>query len=246
MDRIDIKLKAYGLSIFLHSFLLLFLLLLTSIHMEQNRVVEIDLSLGYFKMEKQAQEKQVIRQEKNIKSYKTTPVKQDSSHTTNSIKEDPSLAPSQAQEVSQKTSQIDEAKIGQDTHQKAINQATGNQSKDKEAIASKDVKKESIGSLNKEQSQEMYIKEKLSIISSIVQKNISYPPLARKMGWEGKVIICIHLRSDGSLEDVKIERSSGYDLLDRNALETVKKVAHLFPRPPVDVIVRLPVSYKLE
>jgi len=92
----------------------------------------------------------------------------------------------------------------------------------------------------------MFLKEKLSVISSIIQKNISYPPLARKMGWEGKVIICIHLRSDGTLEDVKIEKSSGYELLDRNALETVKKVAHLFPKPPVDVIVRLPVSYKLE
>ncbi|MCS7278238.1 MAG: energy transducer TonB, partial [Aquificaceae bacterium] len=38
---------------------------------------------------------------------------------------------------------------------------------------------------------DMFLKEKLFVISHIVQRNITYPPLARKMGWEGKVVLSI-------------------------------------------------------
>ncbi|MCS6875432.1 MAG: energy transducer TonB [Aquificaceae bacterium] len=97
-----------------------------------------------------------------------------------------------------------------------------------------------------EMKRNLYLKEKLSVISSLVQKNIHYPSIARRMGWEGRVMLAIHIGEDGSLRDVKVIESSGYDVLDRNAVETVRRIANLFPRPPVDVIVKLPVSYKLE
>ncbi|MCS7261846.1 MAG: energy transducer TonB [Aquificaceae bacterium] len=93
---------------------------------------------------------------------------------------------------------------------------------------------------------ETYLREKLSVISHIVQRSISYPPLARRMGWEGRVVLSIHIKEDGTLKEVKIAESSGYELLDRNAVETVKRVAGLFPKPPVEVVVKLPVAYKLE
>ncbi len=248
MERIDIKLKAFGLSFLLHAFLLLFLLFLTNRPMERKEAIEIDLSLDSFKVEKLLEKEKAIKQEKNIKSYEAVPVRRESDqpHIIKSIKEEASLPPLQTQEVSQPISQKNEEMIGQNTSQKSHDQAVGSKGKGEEAVALGDVKRESKESLNKEHAQEMFLKEKLSVISSIVQRNISYPPLARKMGWEGKVVIYIHLRSDGTLEDVKIEKSSGYELLDRNALETVKRVAHLFPKPPVDVVIRLPVSYKLE
>ncbi len=93
---------------------------------------------------------------------------------------------------------------------------------------------------------ETYLREKLSVISSIVKENISYPPIARRMGWEGKVVICFLLKSDGQVENIYVEKSSGYEILDTNAINTIQKVAKLFPKPPVDVMIRLPINYRLE
>ncbi len=99
---------------------------------------------------------------------------------------------------------------------------------------------------NEKQTSETYLREKLSVISSIVRENISYPPIARRMGWEGKVVICFLLKSDGRVENIYVEKSSGYEILDANAIDTLQKVAKLFPKPPVDVMIRLPINYRLE
>ncbi|MGC8852746.1 MAG: energy transducer TonB, partial [Hydrogenobacter sp.] len=93
---------------------------------------------------------------------------------------------------------------------------------------------------------ELFLKEKFSVISSLVQKSITYPLLARKMGWEGRVVVCFRLTPDGRLEDLHVLESSGYEILDRSALEAVSRSAHLFPKPPVEVLIKLPVNFRLE
>lgn len=50
-----------------------------------------------------------------------------------------------------------------------------------------------------------------------------YPFLARKMGYEGTVILDIEVLADGRVGEVKIVESSGYELLDRAAIEAVKR-----------------------
>lgn len=93
---------------------------------------------------------------------------------------------------------------------------------------------------------ELFLKEKLLVISSLVQKSINYPTLARRMGWEGRVVVYFKLTPEGRLEDLHVLESSGYEVLDGSALEAVRKIAHLFPKPPVMVVVKLPVNFKLE
>ncbi|RLG10838.1 hypothetical protein DRN73_06850 [Candidatus Pacearchaeota archaeon] len=97
-----------------------------------------------------------------------------------------------------------------------------------------------------EKIKEKFLLEKLLLISKIVQNNITYPYIARKMGWEGKVIISFVLTKDGKINFLVIEKSSGYDVLDKNAVETIKKVSQYFPLPPLDVKIKLPISYKLK
>ena len=97
-----------------------------------------------------------------------------------------------------------------------------------------------------EKIKEKFLLEKLLLISKIVQNNITYPYIARKMGWEGKVIISFVLTKDGKINFLVIEKSSGYDVLDKNAVETIKKVSRYFPLPPLDVKIKLPISYKLK
>ena len=51
----------------------------------------------------------------------------------------------------------------------------------------------------------------------------SYPAMARRLGEEGEVRLDVHVGPDGSVLEVKLKRSSGSPLLDRTAIETVKK-----------------------
>lgn len=44
-----------------------------------------------------------------------------------------------------------------------------------------------------------------------------YPPLARRRGWEGEVMLRVHVGTDGTPIAVEVERGSGHALLDRQA-----------------------------
>lgn len=50
-----------------------------------------------------------------------------------------------------------------------------------------------------------------------------YPFAARRNGMEGKVVLRAHVLEDGHCAEVKLTTSSGHDLLDNSALETVKR-----------------------
>ncbi len=99
---------------------------------------------------------------------------------------------------------------------------------------------------NGEGKKNKYLLEKFHIISRIVQKNIRYPFIARRMGWEGRVVLSFILTKKGTIKELKVESSSGYEVLDKNALETVKRCSKYFPVPPVDVKIKLPIVYRLE
>ena len=50
-----------------------------------------------------------------------------------------------------------------------------------------------------------------------------YPPLARRMGYEGRLILRLLVSKEGKVTQVKVVRSSGYSILDKVAIKTVKK-----------------------
>jgi periplasmic protein TonB len=92
--------------------------------------------------------------------------------------------------------------------------------------------------------EKQYLKEHFLYIKNCIQSNISYPRMARKMGWQGRVLISFIICSDGSVKDIRIIESSGFKVLDKNAVEVIQKVAP-FPRPPVAAELIIPVIYKL-
>ena len=93
---------------------------------------------------------------------------------------------------------------------------------------------------------EAFLASKLSLISQIVQQRITYPYMARRLGLEGKVVVSFLLTREGEVKEIRIEESSSHTVLDENAIETIKKCSSLFPVPPLDVKVMLPISYRLE
>jgi protein TonB len=94
--------------------------------------------------------------------------------------------------------------------------------------------------------EESFLRERLSVISNIVQRHIDYPPIARRMGWEGKVLVSFVLEPNGDIRDLKVLKGSGYEVLDREALDAIRRSYKDFPKPPVSVVVKLPISFRLE
>jgi protein TonB len=81
-------------------------------------------------------------------------------------------------------------------------------------------------------------------IREAIQHAIAYPATARRMGWEGKVVVAFQLLPDGSVRDVRVVQGSGHAALDRGAIEAVRN-ASPFHRSPVDAEVITPVVYRL-
>ncbi|MDE2484726.1 MAG: energy transducer TonB [candidate division NC10 bacterium] len=75
-----------------------------------------------------------------------------------------------------------------------------------------------------------------------------YPRVAREKGYEGTVYLRVLVRADGRVEQLTVERSSGHEILDRAAADSVKEWA-FFPAKksgkPVESWVLLPVKFAL-
>ena len=50
-----------------------------------------------------------------------------------------------------------------------------------------------------------------------------YPGIATSRGWEGTVRLLVRVSADGLSEEVSVQRSSGYDVLDEAAIDAVQK-----------------------
>jgi protein TonB len=64
------------------------------------------------------------------------------------------------------------------------------------------------------------------------------------MWWTGEVRVSFTLQPDGHVRDIRVVRSSGRDVLDRCAVETVIDAAP-YPRPPIDQEVEVPFEFRL-
>lgn len=75
-----------------------------------------------------------------------------------------------------------------------------------------------------------------------------YPSSARLNGSEGKVVLRVILRADGHLADVTVHRSSGHEVLDRAAMETVRLACPIHMKQALsaaEVAVYVPIVYSL-
>ncbi len=83
-----------------------------------------------------------------------------------------------------------------------------------------------------------------------ISKHKQYPRIAQMRGWQGESIVELQLDGNGKLKSKKIIKSSGYEALDKQALEMVDK-ALPFPAPPEvlrdsNFSITVPIPFKLE
>lgn len=80
-------------------------------------------------------------------------------------------------------------------------------------------------------------------------KSPAYPGLARKRGQEGTVVLQVLVNTNGRVDDLEIEKSSGFASLDRAAAASVRKWSFEPGRRGEEKIpmrVRVPVTFKLK
>jgi protein TonB len=76
-----------------------------------------------------------------------------------------------------------------------------------------------------------------------------YPAGARLNRWEGTVVVKAIVRDDGELMDLRMEKSSGYAVLDDDAMELLRRASPLKLRQELgrsQLTIRIPITYKLE
>jgi periplasmic protein TonB len=76
-----------------------------------------------------------------------------------------------------------------------------------------------------------------------------YPPLARRMRQEGKVVLRVLVDSGGGASQIEVRNSSGSDVLDEAALEAVKRWRFVPARrddQPVAAWVLVPITFTLQ
>ncbi len=87
------------------------------------------------------------------------------------------------------------------------------------------------------------------VIQKRILQNVNYPPAAKDAGFQGTVKLSLHLSYKGELMDALVKDSSGYKIIDDNAIAVVKGISAYPPFPPSivskDLWIDIPIEYRL-
>lgn len=61
-----------------------------------------------------------------------------------------------------------------------------------------------------------------SSVLQLVTQRLRYPAIARRKGWQGIVILALHIESDGLISDLHVNETSGYPALDQAAMKSLQ------------------------
>jgi protein TonB len=81
-----------------------------------------------------------------------------------------------------------------------------------------------------------------------IQESLHYPSMAKKMGLEGEAVVQFLIHANGMVDasSIKIAKSSGKAVLDRNAIEAVLEALPFELPPKEDLEIVIPVVFKLK
>lgn len=86
-------------------------------------------------------------------------------------------------------------------------------------------------------------------LSELFAGKQAYPRLAAMRGWEGEVRLRLKVARKGNLVSIALDHSSGFEVLDQNALAMVEAIAALPALPDTleasEIQIVVPISYKL-
>ena len=82
-----------------------------------------------------------------------------------------------------------------------------------------------------------------------ISKFKKYPRIAMRRNWQGMVLVKMVMLDNGNIQSLSIEKSSGYEVLDNEAMKMIERAKPL-PKPPDilagdEVNIYVPVSFAL-
>jgi protein TonB len=90
---------------------------------------------------------------------------------------------------------------------------------------------------------------RLALITS-ARRYKRYPAQAMEKGWQGKVEVRLEIGANGMIRTASVKSSSGYDILDKQALDMITKGKTLVPIPAAlrgkEFVVDVPVIFDLQ
>jgi len=92
---------------------------------------------------------------------------------------------------------------------------------------------------------EQYRRANFSAIRDSILGNLHYPILARRRGWSGQVELSFTIDPDGNVNGLKVLTSSGFPVLDEQAMTAIRRSAPFTPPPPKAVDLVMPVTFRL-
>ena len=90
-----------------------------------------------------------------------------------------------------------------------------------------------------------YVKAHFASIRNTIINNLSYPRAARRKGWEGTVKVSFVVNEDGGVNNIRVLMTSGFEVLDSDAVETIRRCSP-YPKPPRRAEMVMPVTYRLD
>jgi len=81
-----------------------------------------------------------------------------------------------------------------------------------------------------------------------IQESLRYPSMAKKMGLEGEAVVQFLIHANGMVDasSIKIAKSSGKAILDRNAMDAVLDAIPFELPPKEELEITIPVVFKLK
>ncbi|MBX0310347.1 MAG: TonB family protein [Sulfurihydrogenibium sp.] len=98
----------------------------------------------------------------------------------------------------------------------------------------------------KEEDIDGYLKELIRYLNQQARERDLYPPIAKRLKIEGQVIVRVTINEDGTIDEnsIKIVESSGYNVLDKGAIEILKKLQP-YKKPPKRITVEIPIVFQI-
>lgn len=82
----------------------------------------------------------------------------------------------------------------------------------------------------------------LASVRAAIGRTLVYPPLAKRHGWRGKVVLAFVMSARGAVDELVVQAPSGFKVLDEAAVAAIR-AASPFPPPGIDVRVVIPLVF---
>lgn len=91
--------------------------------------------------------------------------------------------------------------------------------------------------------EENFLDEHLKLIAKLIQQNIEYPRMAKRLNIQGSVLVKFIILSNGSVKS--IEAINGHKLLIKATIEAIESASKKFPKVKKDITIKVPILYCL-